>query len=190
MCIWETVKSVNLEFCCINNFLLEIFIPNLESLTRSSFQIWTKLRYFQFPDFWSNPWRTKIAITGIFSSTFLQPVSGSENSILNWVIMKLNLFMCFFFLLFCFETSLKDFSFYSLILFILCFRHLQIRIKESCMYLSKEFFFKILHKTLKSQEKCFFFFLKKKKAFSSDMQKFQKFSLRCLPWGHPTEPLN
>ena len=36
---------------------------------------------------------------GIFRSTFLQQVNGSKNSILNWV-MKLNLFMCFFFLLF------------------------------------------------------------------------------------------
>ena len=33
---------------------------------------------------------------GIFPSTFLQPVNGSKNSILNWV-MKLNLFMCTFF---------------------------------------------------------------------------------------------
>ena len=40
----------------------------------------------------------------IFSSTFLQPVNGRQNSILNWV-MKLSLLMC--------SKSLKDFPFYS-----------------------------------------------------------------------------
>ena len=47
--------------------------------------------------------------SGIFLSTFLKSVKGSKNSILNWV-MKLNLFMLFFF--YVFETSLKDFPFY------------------------------------------------------------------------------
>ena len=71
----------------------------------------------------------------IFPSTFLQPVNGKKNSILNWV-MKLNLFMClqlnpFFFV---FETSLKDFPFCSPILLTLWFRYLQTRIKKTCMY--------------------------------------------------------
>ena len=59
--------------------------------------------------------------------------------ILNWVIMKLNLLMFFF--LFCFETPLKDFPFYSLIplkdfpfyyliLLTLCFIYLQIWIRK------------------------------------------------------------
>ena len=39
-----------------------------------------------------------------FSSNSLQPVNGSKNSILNWV-MKLNYFIC--------SKSLKDFPFYS-----------------------------------------------------------------------------
>ena len=42
--------------------------------------------------------------SGIFSSTFLQPVNGSKNSILNWVL-KLNLFIS--------SKALKDFLFYS-----------------------------------------------------------------------------
>ena len=39
-------------------------------------------------------------LADIFPSTFLHPINGSKNSILNW-LMKLNLFMCFFFF-FCF----------------------------------------------------------------------------------------
>ena len=50
---------------------------------------------------------------GIFPSTFPQPVNGSKNSILNWVI-KLNLLMCFFLgntlerfsIAFCYSNSL------------------------------------------------------------------------------------
>ena len=88
---------------------------------------------------------------GIFPSTFLQPVNGSKNSILNRV-MKFNLFMCFFFF-FVFETPLNDFPFYSPILLTLWFRYLQTRIKESRMYLSSQLFFKTPNKTLKFQEK-------------------------------------
>ena len=46
--------------------------------------------------------------SGIFPSTFLQPVSGSKNSILNWV-MKLNLLVFFFFFFFCFWNTLERF---------------------------------------------------------------------------------
>ena len=44
-------------------------------------------------------------MSGIFPSTFLQPLNSSKNSILNGVT-KLNLLMFFFF--FVFETPLKD----------------------------------------------------------------------------------
>ena len=53
------------------------------------------------------------------------------------------------------------------------------------MYLSSQLFLKTPNKNLKLQEK------PKKNAFFSDLRpKFQKFYLQCLPWGHPTEPLN
>ena len=65
---------------------------------------------------------------GIFPSTFLQPLNGSKNSILNGVT-KLNLLMFFFF--FVFETPLKDFPFYSTILLTLWFRYLQTCMKET-----------------------------------------------------------
>ena len=55
-------------------------------------------------DFWKKP---KLLV-GIFQSTFLQLVNGSKNSVLNWV-MKLYLFMCFFFF-FCFWNTLERFS--------------------------------------------------------------------------------
>ena len=55
--------------------------------------------------------------------------------------MKLSLFM-FFVFFFGFETPLKDFQFYSYILLTLRFRYLQTRIKESCIYLSGQIFFK------------------------------------------------
>ena len=87
---------------------------------------------------------------GIFPHAFLQLVNGSKNSILNWV-MKLSLFMCFFF--FFFETPLKGFPFYSPIILALWFRYLQTHIKEVCMYLSSQLFLKTPHETLKSQEK-------------------------------------
>ena len=61
-------------------------------------------------------------ISGIFLSTFLQLGSGSINSILNWIIMKLNHTVFISLCLFCFETSLKYFPFCSLILLTLCFR--------------------------------------------------------------------
>ena len=60
--------------------------------------------------------------------------------------------------------QLKDFPFCSLILLTLCFRCLQTRTKESCMYLSSQLFFKTLHKTLKFQQKS------KKNTFSRDLQ--------------------
>ena len=58
----------------------------------------------------------------IFPSTFLQPVNGNENSILNWA-MHFNFFMCFYL----FETLSKDFPLYaySPILLTLWFRYLQ-----------------------------------------------------------------
>ena len=79
-------------------------------------------------------------LAGIFPSTSLQPVNGSKNSILNWV-MKLSLFIEVF-SFFVFKTTLKDFPFYSSILFTLWFRYLPTHIKESCIYLSSQLFLK------------------------------------------------
>ena len=78
--------------------------------------------------------------------------------ILNWV-MKLNL--CVFFFFFVFETPLKDFQCFSPILLALWLRYLQTRVKESCMHLPSQRFFKTSHKTpheipRKVQEKCVF----------------------------------
>ena len=47
---------------------------------------------------------TLVEVCKHFSSTFLQPINGSKNWILNW-FMKLNHFICW--------KSLKDFKFYS-----------------------------------------------------------------------------
>ena len=79
---------------------------------------------------------------GIFPNTFIQPVNGSKNSILNelWNSISSCFFFCFFF-----EKPLKCFPFYSPIL--------QKRIKESCMYLSSQLFFETPNKTPKFQEK-------------------------------------
>ena len=84
-------------------------------------------------------------------------------------VVKLNPFMYFFFV---FETPMKDFRFDSSIILTLWFWYLQTDIKESCIYLSSQLFFKTLHKTLKLQEES------KKNAFASDLQTF---SLWCLP---------
>ena len=98
--------------------------------------------------------------SGIFPSTFLQPLNGSI-SILNWV-MKLNLFLCFFIFLFL-KHPWKIFL--SIHLFLtLWFRYLQTLIKEKCMYLSSQLFFKTNHEILNFQQKS------KKNAFSSDLQ--------------------
>ena len=69
-----------------------------------------------------------------------------------------------FFFFFIFETPLKDFSFYSLILLTLWFRYLQTHIKDSYIYLSSQFFFKTPNRTRKFQEKF------KKNAFANDLQ--------------------
>ena len=113
--------------------------------------------------------------TGIFPSTFLQLANRSKNSILNWVI-KLNLFMCFFFFF------LKPWKiFHSINLLFLLFS--QVQIKESCMYLSSQRFFKTPHKTIKFQEKCIF-------QRSADL-KFKNFPFRihngATPWSHWTK---
>ena len=117
--------------------------------------------------------------TSIFQSTSLQPVNGSKNSILNWV-MKLNLFMFFF--LFVFKTPLKDFPCYPSIILTLQLRYLQKCKNESCMYVSSQLFFKTPHETLKFQEK--FIFLQ-----TAELN-LKKFFIQCLTWGHPKEPLN
>ena len=52
-------------------------------------------------------WSCAVVITSKFPSTFLKPVNGGKNSILNWVL-KLNLFLCLF--LFCFWNTLERFS--------------------------------------------------------------------------------
>ena len=69
-----------------------------------------------------------------------------------WKSISLFVF-CFFIIIFVFEMPLKDFPFYSPILLTLWFRYLQTCIKEKCMYLSSQLFFKTSHKTLKFQEK-------------------------------------
>ena len=70
-----------------------------------------------------------------FFQALLQPVIGSKNSILNWV-MKLSLYMPIFFL-FIFENPFKDFPFYSPIFLTFWFRYLKKRIKEiRCQALS------------------------------------------------------
>ena len=117
-------------------------------------------------------------ISHIFPITFLQSVNGSKNPILNRV-MKVNLFMCFF--LFVFQTPFKDFPFYSPFLLTLWFRYLQTHIKESCMYVFSQLFFKTPHKTLKFKEKS-------KPAICR--LKFQKKIILCLPWGYLIESLN
>ena len=102
-------------------------------------------------------------MAGIFPRSYLQLVNSSKNSILNW-FMKLSIYLnissCVFFVFFVFETPLKDFLFYSPIIFTLWFRYLQTQIKESCMYLSHQLFFKTPYETLKIprkiQEKCIF----------------------------------
>ena len=64
--------------------------------------------------------------------------------------MKLNLFMCFFFL-FCFWKTCERFFILFTYSSYFWFRYLQTCIKESCMYLSSQL--KSPHKTLKFQEK-------------------------------------
>ena len=68
------------------------------------------------------------------------------------------------FLFFVFETPLKDFPFFSPLVLTPWFRYLQIRIKESCVYLSHQLLFKTPHETLKFQEK------PKTKAFCRSLQ--------------------
>ena len=76
--------------------------------------------------------------------------------------MKLNLIVLFcFFLL---ETRLKDFLFYPPITLTLWFRYLQTPIKECCMYLSSQLFFKTPHEILKFEENS------KKNVFSRKLQ--------------------
>ena len=70
----------------------------------------------------------------------------------------MKLFSCVFFSCLVSETTLKDFPFYSAILLTLWFRYLETCIKE--MYLSSQL-----------PAVC--------------RPKFQKLSLKCLPWGHP-----
>ena len=110
-----------------------------------------------------------------FSSTFLQLVNCSKSSIMNWVI-KLNLSIRF-----CFEKPLEDFPFYSPIVFPLWFRYSQTCIKESCMYLPSQLFFKTLHRTLKSQENS-----KKKKKKKSIFQRSAHLNFKNISFGGTT----
>ena len=85
-----------------------------------------------------------------------------------------------------FEKPLKDFPLGSPILYTLQFRHLQTSIKESCVYISSQIFFKVPHKTLKLQNK-----IQKKLHFQAIWRpNFQNLSIWCPPWGHPKQPLN
>ena len=121
-------------------------------------------------------------LAGIFPSTSLQPVNGSKNSILNWV-MKLSLFIEVF-SFFVFKTTLKDFPFYSSILFTLWFRYLPSHIKESCIYLSSQLFLKTPNYEIprKVKEKC----ISKQPAD----QNFKNFPFSvyhgATPWSHWT----
>ena len=110
-----------------------------------------------------------LLISDIFPSTFLQPVNDSKKSTLNWV-MKVNLFICFFF-----EKPLEDFPLDSPILLTLWLRYLQTCIKESCVYISSQMFFKILCKTPTLQEKS------KKNTFSSDPETYISKSFHLVP---------
>ena len=130
----------------------------------------------------------------IFSSTFMQLVNGSKNSILNWD-MKLDLFMFLFF----FKPSNICYSIHLLFLLYLWFRCLQKREKESCMYLSSQFFLETSCKTLKLQEKSERVreskSRKARKSVRNSFQgiwrpKFQKFSLWCPTWWHLPEIVN
>ena len=58
----KMVRAVTRNFAAFSNILLEIFVPNLVSITCPSLQIWAKLRwgYFRFPDFWSIPYKRKL----------------------------------------------------------------------------------------------------------------------------------
>ena len=126
--------------------------------------------------------KTIQSIVDFFPSTFLQPVNGCKNSILNLVI---KLYFHVFFL-FCFWNTLERFSIlftYSsyFLVSILTNTH-----KESCVYLSSQLFFDTPHKTLN---------LKKKKTrkihFPAIFRpKFQKFFLWCILWRYPTKTLN
>ena len=124
-----------------------------------------------------------IQIPGIFPNTFVQPVNGSKNSVLN-LVMKHNLFMCFclFTCLFS-KNSWKIFHFIHL--FFLPFGlykstfGLEKCIKENCMYLSSQLFFKIPNKALKFQKNA-----RKINFTAICWPKFQKFSLWCPLWCH------
>ena len=93
---------------------------------------------------------------GIFPTFFQQPVNGSKNSVLTWIV-KLSLSICF---LFCFlfnKILFKEFSLDSPILLILW-------VRLESVYISSQIFFEIPHKTLKFQEKSW------KNTFSSDLE--------------------
>ena len=78
-----------------------------EKLATDAFQTYyTQATKVVFGTMLSSNWNGCLA-SGIFSSTFLQPVNGSKNSILNWVIMKLNLFGFYSFL---FWSTLESIS--------------------------------------------------------------------------------
>ena len=113
-------------------------------------------------------------IIGIFPNTFLQPVNGS----------KISIFPCVLFFLFL-KHPLK--ISHSVLLFFVLFGldTIQTCIKESCMYLSGQLFFKLSIKLPNSKK------TSRKMHFPAICRpKFKSFPLRCLPWGHPTEPLN
>ena len=127
-CVWffllETAqfdKSINM-FCLVLltlEFTFAIFFLQLTQYNRFPLFLYITQNFFFHYILLTHYLLKQILHAGIFSSTFLQPINDSKNPILNWVIMKLSLFMFF-----SFETTLKDFPFYSHILLTLCFRYL------------------------------------------------------------------
>ena len=78
----SSVKLLGVQIDDKLNFNLHI-----TKICRSaSNQLYTLIRLQMFLNF-----EEKKTLTGFYPSTFLQPINGSKNSILNWVL-KLNLF--------------------------------------------------------------------------------------------------
>ena len=148
-CIWCKSFSTILFYLCIGNFfasILKHFYISFESVLYAC--KFTQKCHSQ---------------TGIFQALVYNQWAVAK--IQSWMKFSWNsISLCVFCFLFCFEISLKDFPFFSSVLLTLCLRYLQAHIKERCMYLSSQHFFKTPHKTLKFLEKS------KKNAFSSSLQ--------------------
>ena len=87
------------------------------------------------------------AEAGIYPSTILQPVNGSKNLVLNWVIKIISLYVLFLFF-FGFEKPSKEFLFF-LLFGLDTYKHAQTKV---LMYLPGQLFSKTTKKTLKFWE--------------------------------------